>query len=337
MTQLFKKAIAFTDIHFGNKSNSTLFNDDCLDFVNWAIEQGKEQNADTCMFLGDWHHHRAAINVATLNYSIKAIDALSKGFDQVIFIPGNHDEYYRDKRDFNSVAWIKNYSNIRIFNDVTVEGDVAIVPWLVGDEHKTIKKLEAKYMIGHLELPHFYMNAMVQMPDVGELKDKDFQGIEHVFSGHFHKRQTRGNITYMGNAFPHNYSDAWDDDRGVMVLEWGKDPQYIAWPNAPKYKTLKLGQLLDSPEKYLLDKTYARVMLDIEVSYEEANFIRENFMNQYPIRELSLIQQKIEDTTVNENVPINFESVDSIVFSQLKAVESDFYDKDLLMDIYRNL
>ena len=192
-------------------------------------------------------------------------------------------------------------------------------------------------MIGHLELPHFYMNAMVQMPDVGELKDKDFQGIEHVFSGHFHKRQTRGNITYMGNAFPHNYSDAWDDDRGVMVLEWGKDPQYIAWPNAPKYKTLKLGQLLDSPEKYLLDKTYARVMLDIEVSYEEANFIRENFMNQYPIRELSLIQQKIEDTTVNENVPINFESVDSIVFSQLKAVESDFYDKDLLMDIYRNL
>ena len=334
---LFKKAIAFTDIHFGNKSNSSLFNDDCLEFVEWVIKQGKEQNCETCLFLGDWHHHRAAINVATLNYSIKAIDALSKAFEKIVFIPGNHDEYYRDKRDFNSIAWIKNYSNIKIYNDVEVDGNVAIVPWLVGDEHKGISKIKAKYMFGHLELPHFYMNAMVQMPDIGELKDKDFGGVEHAFSGHFHKRQTRGNITYIGNAFPHNYSDAWDDDRGIMVLEWGGQPVYTAWPDAPKYKTLKLGQLLDDPDKYLLPKTYARVMLDIEISYEEANFIRENFMEKYPIRELSLIQQKLEDTQVDETVEINFESVDSIVYSQLEAVETDFYDKNLLTDIYRNL
>jgi hypothetical protein len=192
-------------------------------------------------------------------------------------------------------------------------------------------------MFGHLELPHFYMNAMVQMPDVGELHDKDFGGVEHAFSGHFHKRQTRGNITYIGNAFPHNYSDAWDDERGIMVLEWGKEPEYTTWPDAPKYKTLKLGQLLDDPDKYLLPKTYARVVLDIEISYEEANFIRENFMEKYPIRELSLIQQKLEDTDVDETVEINFESVDSIVYSQLEAVQSDFYDKDLLTEIYRNL
>ena len=334
---LFKKAIAFTDIHFGNKSNSSLFNDDCLEFVEWVIEQGKEQGCDTCLFLGDWHHHRAAINVATLNYSIKAIDALSKAFEKIVFIPGNHDEYYRDKRDFNSIAWIKNYSNIKIYNEVEVDGNVAIVPWLVGDEHKSISKIKAKYMFGHLELPHFYMNAMVQMPDIGELKDKDFGGVEHAFSGHFHKRQTRGNITYIGNAFPHNYSDAWDDERGVMILEWDKQPEYITWPDAPKYKTLKLGQLLDNPDKYLLPKTYARVMLDIEISYEEANFIRENFIEKYPIRELSLIQQKLEDTDVDETVEINFESVDSIVYSQLEAVQSDFYDKNLLTDIYRNL
>jgi hypothetical protein len=141
----------------------------------------------------------------------------------------------------------------------------------------------------------------------------------------------------MGNAFPHNYSDAWDDDRGAMILDWGKDPQYVAWPNAPKYKTLKLGQLLDNPDKYLLDKTYARVMLDIEISYEEANFIRENFMERYPIRELSLIQQKLEDTQLDNSIEINFESVDTIVNSQLQAVQSDFYDKELLMDIYRKL
>ena len=108
---LFEKAIVFTDIHYGLKQNSHQHLKDCSDFVDWFIEEAKLREAKTCFFLGDWHHHRAAINVATLNYSIKAIDALSKAFKKIVFIPGNHDEYYRDKRDFNSIAWIKNYSN----------------------------------------------------------------------------------------------------------------------------------------------------------------------------------------------------------------------------------
>ena len=337
MSNLFKKAIAFTDIHFGNKSNAYTHNEDCVEFVQWVIKTAKEENCETCLFLGDWHHHRASINVATLNYSIKALTLLSESFDQVIFIPGNHDEYYRDKRDFNSIAWAEHLPNIRLFNDITVEGDVAIVPWLVGDEYKKMHKLEAKYMLGHFELPHFYMNAMVQMPDHGELKVDAFGGIERVFTGHFHKRQENKNVTYIGNAFPHNYSDAWDDDRGAMILEWDKPYVYKAWPNAPKYRVLKLSQLLETPEKFLLPKTYARVNLDIDISYEEANFIKETFYEQFKVRELALIPQKAIDTEFDERAEINFESVDSIVFSQLESVQSDLYDNNLLMDIYRNL
>ena len=337
MSNLFKKAIAFTDIHFGNKSNSYAHNEDCVEFVDWIIKQGKEQKCETCLFLGDWHHHRASINVATLNYSIDALTKLSQAFDQVIFIPGNHDEYYRDKRDFNSVSWARHIPNLRFFNDITVEGDVAIVPWLVGDEYKQMHKLEAKYMIGHFELPHFYMNAMVQMPDHGELKSDAFQGIERVFTGHFHKRQERKNISYIGNAFPHNYSDAGDDERGCMFLEWGQPHVFKAWDNAPKYRVLKLSNLLDNPDKLLLPKTYARIHLDIDISYEEANFIRETFSEQYDVRELALIPQKAIDTDFDETVDVNFESVDSIVISQLGSVQSDVYDNNLLMDIYRNL
>jgi hypothetical protein len=198
-------------------------------------------------------------------------------------------------------------------------------------------KIEAKYMLGHFELPHFYMNAMVQMPDHGELKTDAFAGIERVFTGHFHKRQENKNITYVGNAFPHNYSDAWDDDRGVMILDWGKPHVYKAWHNAPKYRTLNLSDLLDRPQELLLPKTYARINLDIDISYEEANFIRETFTEHYDVREIALIPQKAVDTNFDETVDVNFESVDSIVISQLDAVQSDVYDNNLLMDIYRNL
>ena len=71
MTNLFKKAAVFTDIHFGLKSNSTQHNDDCLNFVKWATAKAKEEGCETAMFLGDWHNNRASINIVTLNYSLR--------------------------------------------------------------------------------------------------------------------------------------------------------------------------------------------------------------------------------------------------------------------------
>ena len=44
MSQLFNKAIVFTDIHFGLKSNSQQHNKDCEAFVDFAIETAKEPN-----------------------------------------------------------------------------------------------------------------------------------------------------------------------------------------------------------------------------------------------------------------------------------------------------
>jgi metallophosphoesterase superfamily enzyme len=143
MTNLFKKAAVFTDIHFGLKSNSTLHNEDCLNFVKWATAKAKEEGCDTALFLGDWHNNRASINILTLQYSLQALEHLNENFDNTYFIPGNHDLYYRDKRDVQSVEWAKHLTNIHICNDWTTIGDVTIAPWLVGDDFKKLKKLKA--------------------------------------------------------------------------------------------------------------------------------------------------------------------------------------------------
>ncbi len=90
------------------------------------------------------------------------------------------------------------------------------------------------------------------------------------------------NVTYMGNAFPHNYADAWDDDRGMMVLEYGNEPKFVNWPDMPRYITIKVSELLEDPDKYLKPKMYVRVTLDIKISYEEANFVRD-IHRQIPI------------------------------------------------------
>jgi DNA repair exonuclease SbcCD nuclease subunit len=263
---------------------------------------------------------------------------MNANFDRVFFIPGNHDLYYRDKRDIQSVEWARHLPNVEICNDWFSSGDVVIAPWLVGDDHKRISRLNGKYMFGHFELPGYLMNAMVEMPDHGEVRREDFNNFEHVFTGHFHKRQTKKNITYIGNCFPHNFADAGDSQRGMMIKEWGKEETYHAWDNQPLYRVYNLSDVIDRPTELLKSRMHVRVQLDIGISYEEANFIKETFVKEYNLREMALIPNKSSgvDTDMAPG-EIKFESVDQIVTDQLTSIESEFYDNKLLLKIYQNL
>ena len=155
---------------------------------------------------------------------------------------------------------------------------------------------------------------------------------------YFHKRQSKGNVTYIGNAFPHNYADAGDDDRGMMILEWGGKPEYLTWPDQPIYRTYKLSQIIDTPDKLLRAKMHCRVTIDLPISFEEANFIKETFIKEYNLREMALVPSKRTD--IDQDLApgeIRFESVDQIVTEQITNIESDFYDPKLLLKIYQTL
>jgi len=334
---LFKKVAAFTDIHFGLKGGSRTHNNDCEEFVKWFCKEAKKEGCETAIFLGDWHHNRSTTDVSTMNYTVSNLELLNSSFEKVYFILGNHDLFYKDKREINSIEFMRLFPNIIPIKDPFTEGNVTILPWLVGDEWTKVPKIKSRYIFGHLELPNFFMNAMVQMPDHGQLQSSHFANQEYVFSGHFHKRQTSRNITYIGNAFPHNYADSGDDDRGMMILEWGDTPQYRTWPGQPTYRTYRLSQIIDNPEGLLRDKMHCRVTIDVPISFEEANFIKEQFIPQYNLRELMLIPEKVEIESNAVPIDINFESVDTIVMNQINAIDSDAFDKGLLLNIYKDL
>lgn len=335
--QLFEHVAMFGDIHFGQKHNSRIFNDDCEEFVNWFIAESKKRNIDTCICLGDWHHNRNSINVSTLNYTVSNISKLSKNFKQVFILAGNHDLFYREKREIHSLPMGKEFDNVTIVDDIMVIDDVALVPWLVEDEWKETTKVKSKYMFGHFEIPGFKMNAMIEMPDHGGINKTHFKHQDLVFSGHFHNRQSQGNIHYIGNPFGHNYGDAWDLNRGACFLEWDGKPEYVNYADGPRYITIDLSKLLDDPEQFLNEKTYLKVSMDIDISYEEASFLRETFISNYRVREFKLIPKKFDEVNGESNSDVEFETVDQIVISELTAINSDNFKKQKLIDIYNNL
>jgi hypothetical protein len=82
---------------------------------------------------------------------------------------------------------------------------------------------------------------------------------------------------------------------------------------------------------------YLRVTLDLPISFEEATFIKETFMNDYNCREITLIPQKNLEELNSELDIEQFESVDQIVSNEILAIDSEQFNKKLLLDIYNGL
>ncbi|MGL5134882.1 MAG: hypothetical protein ACRC78_20310 [Planktothrix sp.] len=181
------------------------------------------------------------------------------------------------------------------------------------------------------------MNARIEIPDRGEINSAHFKNPDYVFSGHFHHRQTKGNITYIGNPFGHNYSDIWDFDRGAMFLEWDKEPEFINYTDGPRFISIPLSSVIDNPELYLKPKTYLRVTVDLDITYEEATFLRETFISQYNVREFRLIKDNENEISKDTGANITFKTVDQIFIECMNNIDSDTYDTARLIDIYNGL
>jgi hypothetical protein len=123
----------------------------------------------------------------------------------------------------------------------------------------------------------------------------------------------------------------------ILDRENDKEPEFINWSDCPKYRTVKLSQLLDPDADIIKSKMYLRVTIDVPISYEEASFIKETFINQHGCREISLItQQQIEEMSTELDIQ-QFESVDQIVAGEISALDTENFNKKTLLDIYNEL
>ena len=341
MSPLFDKAAVFTDIHFGGKNDSERHNLDCLNFITWFCEKVREEQCDAVIFMGDWFDNRSRHRHDTTHYSWQAIELLNGLGVPVYWIIGNHDLYFKNNRSITSLPYLGSMENIYVINELMEINDVLFAPWLVGGEFAEVPEYKVKYVFGHFELPLFLFNENMPMPDKGGLHADHFTHPDAVFSGHFHKRQLKVNehgipVWYMGNAFPHNFNDLNDSDRGCMILEWGHDPEFVNWPDAPVYLRTTLSELLNSTEALEPCNGIIEIKDDMGIEIEEAIQIKESLSGSF--REIRL-------RPANKNLAVDLEttigddakSVDEMVIEHLLLIDtegSDF-DAELLVELYK--
>ena len=106
----------------------------------------------------------------------------------------------------------------------------------------------------------------------------------------------------------------------------------------PKYRNVTLSSLLENPSEILLPKTNARISLDIDISYEEANFIKDTFIETYDLRDITLQPMKNAQHEEDTGAEIHFETIDEIVISQLNSIDDNgSFNKKILVELYQNL
>lgn len=341
------KLALFTDIHWGAKGNSIQHNQDCSDYIDWFIDVVRQRQCDGIVFMGDWFENRNAINVQTLNYSFRGLKKLDELQLPIYFCVGNHDLYHRSNRKEYSTHHFEQFTNVKLVNEALVDGDMMFFPFLFEAEYPAaaaaITRAGAKYVFGHFEFRDFVVTGSDRKMDHGP-DHKQFSSPSYIFSGHFHKRQINDNVIYIGNTFPTNYSDAWDDARGCAVVDTvSEDIAFYDWADCPKYRKIRLSDMLADGSTTFPEKCRVRCIIDTEIAYSEAQSIKEEMIRSMNLREFSLEENLVgkKELLEGDAEQLEFELVNLndavITMLSTKVPATGNIDPTRLVNIYEQL
>ena len=298
------------------------------------------------MHLGDYYDHRKFVNFKALNHNRRVfLDQLRKRGMSMDIIPGNHDTYYKNTNELNSLkeclGHYMNEVNIVMEPKVMKYGslNVGLVPWICNDNYEQcmnfIRDCKADWIGAHLELKGFEMmrgltNTHGMSPDI-------FKRFELVLTGHYHVGSKKDNIWYLGSQMEFFWSDAHDPKFFHIIDTETRQIEKIRNNNTLFEKVVYNDEEIDynSYNKDLSKKFVKVVVANKTDPFTFDRFI-DNIQNQ-DIYELKIAENFNEFVGANvDDEDMNFEDTTEIVDTYIDAVDTDL-DKDKIKVQMREL
>lgn len=224
------KIAVITDTHFGARNDNAILAKKYQEFYdNVFFPTLDERNIKTVLHLGDLTDRRKYINFVTAKFLEDSfIGPLAERGIETHIILGNHDTYYKNTNEVNSLRQLygkTNHTNLHFYENGPVELTfdslkIMLSPWVCAsnysDSCKAYQDTDAQILMGHFEIQGFEM-MRGQLCDHG-FEKKIFNKFDSVYSGHFHHPSSHDNITYLGAPYEMNWSD-YDGKRGFHILD----------------------------------------------------------------------------------------------------------------------
>ena len=325
------KIAILNDTHCGIRNSSDVFLDYQQKFYEdvffpYCIEHDIKQ----VLHLGDYYDHRKFVNFKALNHN-RAIflDPLMNNGMMMDIIPGNHDVYYKNTNELNSLKELLGYyiNNVNIIMKPTVMKygslDMALVPWINNENYdeytKWIKSCKAKVIGAHLELNNFEM--MRGIPAHSGMSADLFSHFDTVLSGHYHTKSSKGNVHYLGSQMEFYWNDS-DDPKYFHILDTETlEITPILNPHRMFYK-LEWRNGCDADLSQIKDKFVKIVVTEKSDPYLFDKFVDE--VNSYNPHELKIAETF--DEFMGENVDdsaISIEDTPTLLNDYVDAVDTE--------------
>jgi hypothetical protein len=261
-------------------------------------------------------------------------------------IPGNHDTYYKNTNELNSLKELLGHfmNEIHIIMEPKVMEygslKMALLPWINGENYDRsinfIKDCKADWLGGHLELSGFeVMRGVTQMHGMDH---KLFQKFELVMSGHYHVSSKRDNIWYLGSQMEFFWSDVNDPKYFHVMDTETREVKMIQNPYTMFEKILYDDSKEDYTQKDVnfVDNKFVKIV----VINRKDLFTFDSFVDKIqnrPIHDLKIAENFEEYLGENvEDESISLEDTGTLLDSYVDAVDTEL-DKDKIKVSMRQL
>ncbi len=342
------KVAVLNDTHCGIRNSSEIFLNNAADFYNDIFfPYCKEHDIQQIVHLGDYYDHRKFVNFKALNHNRKVfLDPMRKLGMRMDIIPGNHDTYYKNTNDLNSLKELLGYymNEVHIIMEPKVMEygslKMAMVPWINQENYestmKFIEECKADWLGAHLDLAGFEM--MRGIKNVHGMDHKLFKKFELVLTGHFHVGSKQDNIWYLGSQMEFFWSDANDPKYFHVIDTETREIERIKNPYTLFHKIVYNDEKMDynTYDVSQLKKQFVKVV----VVNKKDTFSFDRFIDR--IQSVDIHELKIAENFnefIGENVEdeaIEFDDTPTLVDSYIDGVETDL-DKDKIKVQMREL
>jgi len=338
------KVACISDLHLGVHQDSAVWHDIAINFAHWLNNTLRDKNINDIIIAGDIFHNRHEIGVNTIHATHKFFDIL-KDYN-IIAITGNHDCFYKDKSDVNSIS-ILNNKNITVYQDLRTyfinNKSFTFCPW--GTTLDSIPKSDV--VIGHFEITNFKMNQH-KICDHGFDTEKLIDKGKIIITGHFHYREHRKysnnrSILYLGSPYELDFGDR-DQVKGISILDTDTlEIELIENNITPKHKKVKISELTDGSVKLedlslIVSNNFIDLSIDKNLNSQALDLILSKFNQCKPLHvrtNFNIFENIQLSATDMENFSFDIESSlhEFVNLLETKVNKKDILDKCL--DLYK--
>ena len=305
------KYLFITDLHFGIYKDIGLlkYQFETLDKII------KEENPDGIIIGGDIFHYKSP-RIETILEVRDWIYSVSNKIDDYEFylLRGNHDTLSKSP---NSRHLLEFFEGVTVISDPSYYSLVgsddspdmlstAFIPHyydsstIVDWWQKTGRYQQYKYIFGHWAYKGVMAHHDVEFSDTIDLNLFKNQEDCHIFLGHIHEPQDRGNVHVVGTQYSISFGEANQDKRYLII----DDDGFHFKPVTHGIKHLKgnFSEVCDMVDKYQKDfKLLCRVMVkELDSAYTQD-------IKDYLLKEKNVIL--VDVRVVPENVTPNKTSI----------------------------